>query len=218
VGLLRRLSDPDDHSAWTSFVARYQPPIWRTARRAGLSEADAEEVVQRTFIAVHRSLASYSPQLSRFRTWLGGIVRRRIHEVLREVRGRPEAAGLDPDFCPEREPLPEDLPGEPYPPFEEEAERELDARAWERLKGELRPVHWQVLYELVVRGQSPGEVARKYGLSRGYVYVIKWRGLPQLRAVREQLELKDEQGLQRAGEGGAGSPGPGGSGDPAKDG
>lgn len=192
------MADTEDNSAWTTFVERYRPPIRRTALRAGLSETDAEEVVQKTFIAVHRSLACYGPHLSRFRTWLGGIVRNRIHEVVRETKGRPQPLAARLENPPDRErPQPEPAV-EPYLPFEEEDERELDARAWERLKSQLRPLHWQVLYDLVVRGHSAGEVAKKYGLRRGNVYVIKLRGLSVLGAVRRQLEAEDELGIPKA--------------------
>lgn len=127
--LIQRMADTEDNSAWTTFVERYRPPIRRTALRAGLSETDAEEVVQKTFIAVHRSLACYGPHLSRFRTWLGGIVRNRIHEVVRENKGRPQPLAARLENPPDRErPQPEPAV-EPYLPFEEEDERELDARA-----------------------------------------------------------------------------------------
>lgn len=196
--LISRLADADDHSAWTTFVERYRAPIRRTALRAGLSETDAEEVVQRTFIAVHQSLATYRTHLSRFRTWLGGIVRNRIHEVVRENKGQPQPLMVRSENSPGAEQSQQVPMVEPYLPFEEEDEREQDARAWERLKNELRPVHWQVLYDLVVRGHSAGEVAKKFGLQRGNVYVIKLRGLSKLRTVRRQLEVEDELGIPKA--------------------
>lgn len=196
--LIQRMADAADHSAWTTFVERYRAPIRRTALRAGLTETDAEEVVQRTFIAVHRSLASYRPHLSRFRTWLGGIVRNRIHEVVRETKGQaPPLTGRAENLS-DAEQSPPGPVVEPYLPFEEEDERELDARAWEQLKSQLRPVHWQVLYDLVARGHSAEEVAQKYGLRRGNVYVIKLRGLSLLRTVRRQLESEDELGIPKA--------------------
>lgn len=208
LGLIQRLANTDDQSAWTTFVERYRAPIRRTALRAGLTETDAEEVVQRTFIAVHRSLASYGSHLSRFRTWLGGIVRNRIHEVVRETKGQPQPLAVRLENPPDRErPQPEPAV-DPYLPFEEEDERELDARAWKRLKSQLRPVHWQVLYDLVVRGHPAKEVAQKYGLQRGNVYVIKLRGSSALRAVRRQLEVEDEPVIPKALGGNAATTGP----------
>lgn len=125
-------------------------------------------------------------------------MRNRIHEVVRETKDQPQPLAVRSEDSPRAEP-PQPTPvAEPYLPFEEEDERELDARAWERLKSQLRPVHWQVLYDLVVRGHSAGEVAKKYGLQRGNVYVIKLRGLSVLGAVRRQLETEDELGIPKA--------------------
>ncbi len=48
VGLIRRLENAADNAAWLVFVERYRSPIRRTALRAGLSDIEAEEVVQST--------------------------------------------------------------------------------------------------------------------------------------------------------------------------
>lgn len=44
--LLMRLTDASDVSAWDEFVAIYEPLVYRLARRKGLQDADAQEVVQ----------------------------------------------------------------------------------------------------------------------------------------------------------------------------
>ncbi len=195
VGLIRRLENADDNAAWAVFVERYRPPIRRTALRAGLSDTEAEEVVQSTWLAVLKSLATYNPQLCRFRTWLGGIVRNRIHEQVRGRKGEPLHVPASPDSttCLERQHP--DLVADPYLPFEEEEERELDTRAWERLKREISLRHWQVLYDLVARGRSVKEVANKYGYRPITVYVIKQRDLPKLREVRQKLDAEEDVGL-----------------------
>ncbi len=195
VGLIRRLVNADDNAAWEVFVERYRAPIRRTALRAGLSDTQTEEVVQNTWLAVLKSLASYDPQRSRFRTWLGGIVRNRICEQIRGPRGEPLQVPASPDSTTCLERLHPDLVVDPYLPFEEEEERELDTRAWERLKRVISLRHWQVLYDLVARGRSVSEVASKYGYRRGTVYLIKWRDLPKLRKVRQQLEAEEDLGL-----------------------
>lgn len=195
VGLIRRLENADDNAAWAVFVERYRAPIRRTALRAGLSDTQAEEVVQNTWLAVLKSLATYNPQLCQFRTWLGGIVRNRIREQVRGPKGEPLQVQASPDSttCLERQHP--DLMEDPYLPFEEEEERELDTRAWERLKREISLRHWQVLYDLVARGRSVKEVASKYGYRPITVYVIKQRDLPKLKKVRQQLEAEEALGL-----------------------
>ncbi len=197
VGVLQRLGNPDDNDAWELFRARYKPLICSVARQAGLSEAEADEVLQSTLIAVHRSLAGYDPRRAKFRTWLGGIVRNRIREQLRNrPQGEPQVAppagastvctSVGASML---------LEAGPFLPFEEEDERTLDALAWERFKKVVSPRQWQVLYELVGRGRSAAEVARMLGLQRSHVYVIKLRHLKKLEAIRRQAQAEDESRL-----------------------
>lgn len=195
LGQIARLANTDDQEAWTAFQARYRAPVVAVARRAGLSADEAVEVLQSTLIAVRESLASYDPTRSKFRTWLGGVVRHRIQE---QVRRRPKGAPLnwpltDTTTC-TAVPVSTTLVVEPFPAFEEEDERWLDRVAWERLKKQVSTRQWQVLYELVGRGRSPNEVARMFGMQRGAVYVIKLRHLQKLKILRRQVEVEDEQG------------------------
>jgi RNA polymerase sigma factor (sigma-70 family) len=197
VGLLQRLGSSDDNDAWALFRARYKPLICSVARQAGLSEGEADEVLQSTLIAVHRSLGDYDRNRAKFRTWLGGIVRNRIREQLRNrPQGEPQVAppaGAS-TVCTSvgASTL---LEAGPFIPFEEEDERVLDAMAWERFKKEVSPQHWQVLHELVGRGRNAADVAEMFGLRRGHVDVIKWRHLKKLEAIRRQVQAEDEKWL-----------------------
>lgn len=92
--LIARLMDPNDDDAWRIFQDRYGKAILTMARKSGLSEDEAREVVAHTIEAVWRSFQTYDPSKSaRFRNWLAGVVRNRIHEQLRQR--------------PKHEPLPE---------------------------------------------------------------------------------------------------------------
>jgi DNA-directed RNA polymerase specialized sigma24 family protein len=44
--LLERLRDVADHQSWQTFFQRYWELLYNVARHAGLSEADAQDVVQ----------------------------------------------------------------------------------------------------------------------------------------------------------------------------
>ena len=58
-----------DHSAFEEIVTRYQSRIYRLACRLTGNDADALDVLQDTFLQVHRHLASFRGE-SRFGTWL----------------------------------------------------------------------------------------------------------------------------------------------------
>lgn len=74
--------------------------VWRSLRRLGVREADAEDAVQDVFVVVHGKLASFEGR-SRMTTWLYGIAfrvahaRRRRAHVRREV-GEEEIRGAEP--------------------------------------------------------------------------------------------------------------------------
>jgi len=61
----------------------HAPFVWRTLRRHGLSETDAQDASQEVFLAVHRALPSFEGRCS-MTTWLYTICR----SVARDWRGR----------------------------------------------------------------------------------------------------------------------------------
>src|SRR5262249_20424961 len=70
--LLGRLQQaPSDQAAWSEFVDRYGPRIYRWCRHWGLQENDAEEVTQIVLIKLVEKLRTfrYDPARS-FRGWL----------------------------------------------------------------------------------------------------------------------------------------------------
>jgi len=58
-----------EEPAFEELVARYQARVYRLACRLTGSEGDAKDVLQETFLAVHRGLPAFRGE-SRFSTWL----------------------------------------------------------------------------------------------------------------------------------------------------
>jgi hypothetical protein len=54
ASLLERLKDPSDQASWQEFYQTYRELIYSVARRAGLNENEADEVVQAALISVAR--------------------------------------------------------------------------------------------------------------------------------------------------------------------
>ena len=83
--LLNRLKDSDDHSSWQEFYDAYRNLIYEFALKAGLSESEAEEVVQETVIGVARKLPefTYDPARCSFKTWLLNLTTWRIKDRFR---------------------------------------------------------------------------------------------------------------------------------------
>jgi len=57
--LLTRLRDCDDHAGWREFFDLYWRVIYSVARKAGLRDAEAQEVMQNTFIYLTRRMPNF---------------------------------------------------------------------------------------------------------------------------------------------------------------
>lgn len=63
-----------DHEAFASLVTRHQAGVYRLARLLVHQQADAEDILQQTFLSAWRGLGSYRGEAS-VRTWLLTITR-----------------------------------------------------------------------------------------------------------------------------------------------
>src|SRR5262249_9061412 len=72
VSLLQRLRNMEDQRSWDEFYEIYHDLIFSVARRAGLNEVEAGEVVQDTLISVARKMPdfTYDPSKDSFKGWL----------------------------------------------------------------------------------------------------------------------------------------------------
>src|SRR5438876_1995300 len=84
--LLHRLKDLDDQQSWRQFFDLYWRLIYGVAIKAGLRDAEAQEAVQETIIAVARNMPEFQadPQAGSFKGYLLTITRRRIADQFRK--------------------------------------------------------------------------------------------------------------------------------------
>src|SRR5579864_458583 len=84
--LLLQLRDPADLAAWRSFVGVYGPLVYGLCRRGGLRHEDAEDVTQEVFGRVAKAIRSfeYQPEVGRFRSWLGTLVRNEVNRLFQK--------------------------------------------------------------------------------------------------------------------------------------
>jgi RNA polymerase sigma-70 factor (ECF subfamily) len=197
--LLSRLRDLGDDASWRLFFDTYWRLIYNVARKAGLSDSDAQDVVQETIIAVARKLPEfrYDPSKGSFKQWLLLITRRRIHDHLRRYyRAAPFLVSAE-----ERAGSLENTPS-----FTRRPDEEIDA-AWEsewretllqaalaRVRQSCSPKQFQVFDYCVLQNVPAREVGRMLGLSAPQVYLAKHRvGMAVKRSVAEL-----EQGINRS--------------------
>jgi len=79
ASLLNRLRDLGDSESWRTFFETYWRLFYNVARKSGLSDDAAQDVVQETVIAVARKMPDfhYDPAKGSFKQWLLLITRRR---------------------------------------------------------------------------------------------------------------------------------------------
>src|SRR5467141_155987 len=96
--LVDRLVNWDDQKRWQEFFDTYWKLIYSTARKSGLTDAEAQEVVQETVITVAKKIdkLKYDPAIGSFKGWLLQITRWRIVDQFRKREPgdmkRPHAA------------------------------------------------------------------------------------------------------------------------------
>jgi RNA polymerase sigma factor (sigma-70 family) len=179
ASLLARLKDWDDSRSWNEFYDIYWRLIYGRARKAGLIDQEAQEVLQEVLIAVAKRMGEfrYDPAVAKFKTWLYLIVSRRIADQHRR-RSRDSKLVqplLDEDgvFQLEEVATPESL--EPDASWEAEWEKSLLAGAVERLKGRVKPEHFQIYDYHVIQEHDAEDTASHLEVSRAKVYWIKNR-------------------------------------------
>lgn len=92
--LLRR-SALGDEAAYASFVARHEAGVWRRARTLASNEADAEDLLQETFLAAWRAAGNFRG--GNARSWLLTIATHAWQRVAPRV-AREVATGDDEEL------------------------------------------------------------------------------------------------------------------------
>ncbi|MGB9624501.1 MAG: RNA polymerase sigma factor [Phycisphaerae bacterium] len=185
--LLDGLHQTANARAWRRFEERFHPMILAFARKLGLNETDAQDAAQETmmaFVEAYRQ-GRYDRSKGRLRSWLFGIARRTVVEI---VRRRPrEVAVSDATDA---------------GAFIETAEApDTAARIWEHewrcavLQACVAEVAQNIApetlaaFDLYVLRQWPAErVAEQLGVTTNAVYVAKNHVLTRIRQIREQIE------------------------------
>jgi RNA polymerase sigma factor (sigma-70 family) len=194
--LLLRLKDsesPTRERDWDDFYNQYHQPllIWAT----GLVGSDsAADLVQETWFVLlkmfHENKFPYDQGKGKFHSWLWGVLRFKGLEAFRKSK-KDRTSSLDEEDPSTGRSFKEELAANskhPLEKIEDEWRRSLNAEAMRLLRKGFKDKDVAIYEALTSEGEDPVAVARRFGISRGYVDVIKHRVAKRHKEIAQALE------------------------------
>ena len=193
--LINRLKDWQDQASWEQFFDTYWKLIYGFARKAGLTETEAQDVVQETMFAIvkHMPTFNYNPGRGSFKGWLLTMARWRIIDQLRKRRTLSDKHRLPADCSSTTgtdtiDAIP-DPSGQPLDQhWEAEWQSNLLEAAMNNVKRRLDPQKYQLFDCYVNKEWPPERVAATFGVSVNQVYQAKHRITEMVKAEVTRLE------------------------------
>jgi RNA polymerase sigma-70 factor, ECF subfamily len=181
ASLLDRVRANED-AAWHRFVRLYSPLVYTWAKRCGLKNQDAADVLQDVFHAVARSLNQFRADTATgsFRGWLWVITRNKVRDYYRAREAEPVGGT---DMQQRLQEVPETEP----PSWSESGDCSragLVSRATQLIRDDFEPHTWQAFWRLAVENHPARDIATDLNMTVDAVYQAKAR---VLRRLREEL-------------------------------
>jgi RNA polymerase sigma factor (sigma-70 family) len=190
--LIDRLKNWQDQASWQDFFDTYWKLIYGLARKSGLNEEDAQDVVQETMVSVADQMPNfkYDPKLGSFKAWLCTSIRWRISDQVRK-RGPVALPLLGPDTGEEPFAAKEhaDTANQSVDQlYEQEWQKNLLDAAIAKVKRKIDPQKYQIFDFYVNKEWSPEKVAAAYKITIDQVYLSKHRITEMIKAEARRLE------------------------------
>ncbi len=191
--LLSRLKNWDDSESWNDFFRTYWKLIFRAARKAGLNEAESQDVVQQTIIYVSRRISEfkYNRKRGSFKGWLLQITYWRINDqfrnrlILTPDESPPSASDDDTDLF---DRLPDPAGSLLEQAWDAEWEKNLFDAAVERVKRKVNPKQYQVFDAYVFQEWPAEKVQTVLNVNLGQIKMIKSRISKSIKKEMKYLE------------------------------
>ena len=195
--LVERLTDWGDQLRWQEFFDTYWKLIYSAARRSGLTDTEAQEVVQETVITVAKNIdkLKYDPAIGSFKGWLLQITRWRIADQFRKREpGNAKSVHSADDRATATIERVSDSRGIGLDAmWETEWKENLFKAAIAKVKRKIEPKQFQI-FDCYVRKEWPAtKVATRLGVSLGQVYLARHRVGALLKKEIKALEKLEIQ-------------------------
>ncbi|WP_169976905.1 RNA polymerase sigma factor [Tautonia rosea] len=186
-GLIGKVADWRDASAWGRFDATYRPMVRSWGRRFGFEGDDLEELCQVVMIWLSRKITSFRDEPTRtFRAWLRCVVSSRAIDLLRARRRA--LPNIDPDVMVDERPLP---PLDSTRCSKTDPVRSVPAEVLQTVQRRVQPESWRIFWMVRVEGMSVDEVRHLFGKTYAATYRNQERVARMLRAEMERFQSTD---------------------------
>jgi RNA polymerase sigma factor (sigma-70 family) len=180
--LIERLDNWSDWSSWDEFYRTYSGFVFHVARKSGLSDDEANDVVQETFIGVAKNLQKkkFDTSLGSFKSFLLNQARWRILDQFRRRKKQQSRETEFPDDEDERRTAPIDRCPDPNgitleKLWDQEWHEKVMDIALRRVRAQVSPRQFQIFSCYVLKGWSPERVKKELGVNAAQVYLAKHR-------------------------------------------
>src|ERR1043166_5793758 len=206
ASLIARVRNLADDTSWREFFTIYCKLIKGLALRAGLTNEEAEDVVQSTMIAVAGAMSDfeYNRKTGSFKNWICGQAKWKISDHLRRHQ-RAQRVFSPAHGTPSADTgtvvgVPDDR--NEYAAFLERDWNEVVVEtACNQVKAMVKPKHFQIFDLYAMKCWPLRRISRTLSVSVPQVYLIKSRVSrllkKQTREVKAQLERFPSPGIQK---------------------
>ena len=177
--LLSRLSDWNDQKSWKTFFDTYWRLIYTTAIKAGLTDAEAQDVVQETIICVCKNMKDFRyDKRGSFKGWLLRLTSWRVADQFRIRQKFVSHKRNEPRTSTETDIV--DRIEDPFPSSVESAwnqewEENLVEVALERVKRKVDGKAYQVFDLYVVKKWPVSRISTSLKINPAKIYLAKHR-------------------------------------------
>jgi RNA polymerase sigma-70 factor (ECF subfamily) len=193
--LLERLKNWQDDSSWQDFFDTYWKLIYSVAIKRGLTNEEAQDVVQETMFTVAKQMPNfkYDRKIGSFKSWLLNTTRWRIADQFRKrwKVAVTRSASEDADTEVWTMPRPMDHASQEIDALWDEAwKKNLLDSAITKIKRRLDPQKYQIFDLCVNKEWLPEKIAETFSIPVAQVYLAKHRATEMIKEEVKRMEME----------------------------
>ncbi len=181
---------PASQAEWIRFFDEYAGFIFGIARNEGLSNADADEIVQTVMLELvgDNAASRYDKSLGPFQSWLSRLTiwrarNLRLRNIRRENAHKAAGEAMKMEVATT---LLQKIDKGLEQVIEDEWMRTVTAVALDRLRTEVSPAHFQAYYASAIEKMDAEAASRLCGVTPNHLYQIRRRVGARFRVIVEE--------------------------------